>query len=306
MGTEFVLHLYSASEEHASLAARSAFEEVDRVEKLLSHYSPSSELSRINREAACRTVTTDPETYRFLETAWKWSARSEGAFDMTVGKLMKAWGFYGANGNVPERRQLARVRNDVGWEKVRLDGERRTVRFLESGIELDPGGIGKGYAVDRVARLLREQQVRGALISAGSSTIYALGAPPEQPGWKVRIPAAHRNDAVLCSLFLRDTSISTANHTQKYFIDKGHLYGSIMDPRTMRPVEGTLQVCVISTSATDSDALSNALFVMERGRRIRLLEQLPLVSALILMEHEQAWQCETTRWPAQVSLTTET
>ncbi len=304
MGTEFTLHLYAPSEEHASAAARTAFEEVERVESLLSHYRPSSELSRINREAPRSSVTTDPETFQFLETAWEWSRRSDGAFDMTVGRLMKAWGFYGADGSLPARKALAQVRDDVGWEKVRLDPARRTVRFLERGIELDPGGIGKGYAVDRAIHLLRQLPVEAALLSAGSSTIYALGAPPDETGWKVTIPAAHRSESVLCSMVLRDTSISTANHTEKHFVDNGRLYGSIMNPRTLRPVEDTIQVCVISTSATESDVLSNALFVMERKQRARLLEQLPHVSALVLAEGRRAWQHEATRWPAEVSLTT--
>jgi len=178
MGTEYSLYLYAPSREQAAAIARPVFEEVDRVDGLLSNYRPGSELSRINREAFQHDVTTDPETFRFLETCMAWSERSRGAFDISVGKLMKAWKFFGASGAVPSQEQLAAARADVGWEKIRLDRGQRTVRFLAAGIELGPGGVGKGYAVDRAVRILRARQVPAALLSAGSSTIYALGAPP--------------------------------------------------------------------------------------------------------------------------------
>ncbi len=302
MATEYSLHLYARSPEVAKAMAEPVFQEIDRVEDLLSYYRESSELSRINREAAAGEVTTDPETFRFLETAFAWSARSQGAFDMTVGKLMKTWGFFGANGALPAEEKIAAVRNQTGWEKVRLDSARRTVRFLSPGIELDPGGIGKGYAVDRAVKILRARNISAALLSAGSSTIYALGAPWGEPGWKIVVPAPGSNSEqevrTISTVMLQDTSLSTANRSEKYFIDNGHLYGAIMDPHTLHPVEGMLQATAISSSAIDSDAMSNALFVSGPKDRALLMEQRLQDSALVVLENAHH---EAIRWPGEVA-----
>lgn len=307
MGTEYSLYLHARSREEAESIARPVFQEVDRVDGLLSNYQPGSELSRINREAFQHDVTTDPETFRFLETCLAWSERSHGAFDISVGKLMKVWKFFGASGALPTPEELAAAREDVGWKKIKLDRAARTVRFLASGIELDPGGVGKGYAVDRAVRVLRAKQVEAALLSAGSSTIYALGAPPGEPGWKVRVPSAYKGEDTVSTVILRDISLSTANLSEKNFVHDGHFYGAIMDPRTLRPVEGMLQVTVISPSATDSDALSNALFVLEPEGRAALLEQRQQDCALLIQEkqfgqgEQFAAEYEAIRWPAEIA-----
>ena len=136
-------------------------------------------------------MTTDPETFRFLKESLEWSARSDGAFDITVGKLMKAWGFFRRLvrlGHVPSDAELAQVRGETGWKRVVLNAGTRTVRFTAPGVELDPGGIGKGFAVDAAVDAMRADGVHAALLSAGSSTIYGLGAPPDAQGWKVRVP----------------------------------------------------------------------------------------------------------------------
>jgi thiamine biosynthesis lipoprotein len=300
MGTEYSLYTYARSREEADAIAEPVFQEVTRIEDLLSNYRESSELSRINREAAHGDVTTDPETFRFLQTCFEWSARSQGAFDITVGKLMKTWGFFGAKGSIPLAKQLDEAHTQVGWQKVQLDETRRTVRFLSAGIELDPGGIGKGYAVDRAIRVLRKRNISTALLSAGSSTIYALGAPAGEAGWKVRVPAPGEEDTTISTVILRDTSLSTANRSEKYFIHDGHVYGAIMDPRTLRPVEGILQTTVISRSATSSDALSNALFVLGTKNRAWLLDQVPEDSALVVLDNQSSARHEITRWTADI------
>lgn len=301
MGTEYTLYLYARSCEEAEATAQQAFDEIDRIDELLSHYRDGSELSRINHEAGEHEVTTDPEVFRFLESGFAWSERSAGAFDMTVGKLMKTWGFFNARGAVPSDAELGEARSQVGWEKVRLDRQRRTVRFLSPGMELDPGGIGKGYAVDRAVRVLSKAGVRTALVSAGSSSVYAMGAPPGMPGWKIQVPDPSDEGCVVSEIFLRDTSLSTANRSQKFFFEDGHLYGSIMDPRTLRPSEGILQISAIAASALDSDVLSNALFVLGAEGGVSFLEELPQFSALIVSATKTALRNRAIRWPAAVA-----
>jgi FAD:protein FMN transferase len=300
MGTVYSLYIYADSPSQAERYGEIAFAEIDRIEALLSHYRPSSELSRINRAAFVSEVTTDPETFAFLSAAFEWSARSNGAFDISVGRLMKVWGFFGGSGSRPAPADLLVARESVGWGKVVLDRDHRSVRFRSPGIELDPGGIGKGYAVDRAVQLLQALGVPAALLSAGSSSIYALGSPPGASGWKIRVPAANRQQSI-SSVTLTNSSLSTANLTEKHFIADGRLYGSIMNPDTLHPIDGVAQVTVISASAMDSDVMSNALFVLDHDGRHDLLRERPQDAALVLGGPGAGFSYEATRWPAPIA-----
>ncbi len=296
MGTIFSIYLYAPTEREAHTVAQAAFDEVDRVEELLSNYRPSSELSRINREAALGPVVTDRETFAFVATSIGWSARTNGAFDITVGRLMKAWGFFRANGHVPSAAELAEAGRQMGWQKVILNSQERSVRFAADNVELDPGGIGKGYVVDRMVEMLRVEHVTSALISAGSSTIYAIGAPPGKRGWKVQIPDPEDHQRPISTVVLRDTSLSTSACTEKYFVLDGHRYCHIMNPHTLKPVEDMVQTTAIHPSATASDALSASLFVLGPEASLHLLKGMPEASALLLAGHGRVEHCTSVRW----------
>jgi thiamine biosynthesis lipoprotein len=169
-------------------------------------------------------------------------------------------------------------------------------------MDLDPGSIGKGFAVDRVAALLREQGITSALISAGGSTLYAIGAPPGSAGWPVNVPDPRHLDSrhggtIASIILLKDSSLSTGACTEKFFIKDGHRYCHIFDPRTMRPVEGMLQTTVIDPSATDSDALSTVVFVLNPEASRRLLATHPDSKALIFSQHSSGPDCFAINWP---------
>jgi FAD:protein FMN transferase len=297
MGTGFTLFLYDTDARHAAAVSQEVFEEVDRIENLLSNYREGSELSRIVREAAAAPVTTDPEMFRFLEESESWSRNSGGAFDITVGRLMKTWGFFRHDGRIPSEEELQALRSVTGWEKVKLDAAARTVRFSGPGIELDPGGIGKGFAVDAAVRILRADHVVSAMLSAGSSTIYGLGAPPHRKGWRVVISGPLPSQRTLSMITLRDTSLSSADCSHKSFAQDGHVYCHIMDPRTMHPVEGRIQVSIVDPSATASDALSNVLFVDPPKKSFAVLRQFaPEAEAIVVSEEGDRARCATYRW----------
>ncbi len=297
MGTEFTLDLYAAAQSAAEDQANLAFDEIDRLEDLLSNYKPTSELSRISREAGNGAVTTDPETFHFLERSLFWSERSSGAFDITVGPLLKAWGLYQHGGRVPSEPEVQALRDTVGWEKIRLNKDDRGVAFANHRtLDLDPGSIGKGFAVESAVRLLREAGVQSALLSAGGSTLYAIGAPPGEPGWPVKIDDPRSANTLAATVYLKDTSLSTGACTQKYFIKDGHRYCHIFNPRTMRPVEGVLQTTVISPSATDSDALSTVVFVLPPEASRQVLKDLPNTQALIFLGPAPASGCVAINW----------
>jgi thiamine biosynthesis lipoprotein len=291
MGTVFTIDLNVPDQATAEQDTDLAFEEIDRLEALLSNYRPSSELSRISREAATAPVVTDPETFRFLDRSLYWSRVSNGAFDITVGPLLRAWGFFFHQGRIPTQTELNALRDKIGWRHVVLDPETRTVSFTNhQAMELDPGSIGKGFAVDSVVKLLREHGVTSAFISAGGSTLYAIGTVPGTAGWPVDIPDPRAPGKIATSILLKDTSLSTGACTEKFFIKNGHRYCHIFDPRSMRPVEGMLQTTVINPSATDSDALSTVVFVLEPSASRRLLASMPETQALIFNQSSQSNQ----------------
>lgn len=303
MGTEFMLYLYSTNPAAAAAASEEVFEEIDRIEQLLSNYRDSSELSRINQNAGAGAVTTDPEMMDFLQQSEHWSRASNGAFDITVGRLMKAWGFFRYDGRIPMDAELEDLRAVTGWEKVKLDPAARTVQFTSPGIELDPGGIGKGFAVDAAVRILRADHITAAMLSAGSSTVYALGAPPHKTGWRVVVPGPLPSKKTLSVITLRDTSLSSADCSQKNFTVAGHRYCHIMNPRTMRPVEGRIQVSVVAPSATVSDALSNVVFVETPAQSVATLKAFaPDAHALIVSGGAEA-RCTTFQWTSSVDRT---
>jgi thiamine biosynthesis lipoprotein ApbE len=239
-----------------------ALDEVDRIDRLMSHYKADSALSLLNRDASRGPVKVDPELFDFIAEAMRYQRESGGAFDITVGPLMKAWGFFRDEGRVPADNELADARLRVGGARVVLNAEKKTIAFDRAGVELDLGGIAKGYAVDRVVALLRARHIAAALISAGGSTIYGLGAPPGREAWDVEIQDPIDSRKTALTVQLKDRALSVAGSTEKSFEAGGVTYSHIMDPRTGTPVQGVLSVAVLTASGTAGDALDNAFFVL--------------------------------------------
>jgi thiamine biosynthesis lipoprotein len=262
MGTTFSIVLYGSDRAAMNEAVDAAFEEAHRLDALLSNYLPESEWSRINREAAARPVEVSPELFRLLSDCIEYSRASEGAFDLTVGPLMRAWGFFGGERHVPPPDQIREALALVGYRHVQLDPDKRTVRFDRPGIEIDPGGVGKGYAVDRMVAILRARGIRNALVAASGSSVFGLGHPPDEPrGWPIRIadPWDHRKNAA--QVFLKDLSLSTSGSYEKSFRAGGHRYSHIMDPRRGVPAESAVQVTVLTPAATDSEVWAKPYFI---------------------------------------------
>jgi FAD:protein FMN transferase len=267
-----------------------AFDEVDRIDRLMSHYKADSAVSRINRDAARGAIAVEQELFDFIAAAMRYTRESGGAFDITVGPLMKAWGFFRGEGRLPADDELAGARGLVGSAHVTMNASGRTIAFDRAGVEIDLGGIAKGYAVDRVARLLEERGVAAALISAGGSTIYGLGAPPGRQGWEVTIqdPIDHRRTVL--NVQLKDRALSVAGTSEKSFEAGGMTYSHIMDPRTGRPVQGVLSVAVLARTGTAGDALDNAFFVLGPDGSRAYLQRLPGTEAIFFLPTSvRAW-----------------
>ena len=261
MASAYAIVAYGEDASALPRILEAAFDEVDRIDRLMSHYQPESPLSRLNREASHGPVPVDAELFAFIAESLRYSRESEGAFDITVGPLMKTWGFFRGGGRLPSPAEIEDVRARVGYAHVRLDPEARTICFDRPGIELDLGGIAKGYAVDRVVALLRREGVAAALVSAGGSTIYGLGAPPGRDGWDVTVQDPAGGDRPALTVSLKNRALSVSGSSEKSFERDGVRYSHIMDPRRGRPVQGVLSVAVLTQTGTAGDALDNVFFV---------------------------------------------
>src|SRR5438270_5957244 len=167
MGSTYSIAIYGKDRVAMEAAVDAAFDEVRRLDDMLSNYKPDSEWSEVNRNAAERPVKVSPELFRLLSACQEYSREGEGAFDITVGPLMKVWGFYNGSGHLPHRAEIQAALTKVGYRHILLDAANLTVRFDRPGMEMDPGGIGKGYAVDRMVDVLKKNGVAIALV-AGS------------------------------------------------------------------------------------------------------------------------------------------
>jgi thiamine biosynthesis lipoprotein len=264
MGTTYTVALYGTDRFVLDAAVEDAFEEVQRLDLLMSNYRPDSEWSKLNREAPRTAVRVSEETFDLLARCLDYSRRSEGAFDITVGPLMKIWGFYKGSGRIPHRAEIRTALARVGWRRIRLDPAARTVRF-DAPVEIDPGGIGKGYAVSRMVKILKSRGISSGFIIAGRSSMHAIGAPPQEPrGWRVEIPNPGGRNKAGFVCFLKDQSMATSGSTEKFFNVGGRTYTHIMDPRTGYPAEGMLQVSVVAPDAIDSEAWTKPYFILGR------------------------------------------
>jgi thiamine biosynthesis lipoprotein len=265
MGSTYTVELYGCDRVKMEAAADAALDEARRLDDLLSNYRPASEWSEVNRLAAEKPVKVSPELFRLLSDCVAYSRASGGAFDISVGPLMKVWGFYKGTGHLPHRAEVEAALSKVGYRHIHLDPAAQTVWFDRPGVELDPGGIGKGYAVDRMVDVLRQKGVQIALVAGSGSSIYGMGAPPSEPrGWRIEIRNPWNTDKTAAEVFLKNMSLSTSGSYEKFFRAEGRIWAHIMDPRTGFPARGSIAVSVIAPRTIDSEAWAKPYFVNGR------------------------------------------
>ena len=265
MGSTFSIAAWGSDRGTLTAAVESALEEARRLDRMLSNYRPDSEWSEVNRTAASRGVAVSQELFDLLAACVRYSEQSEGTFDITVGPLMRVWGFYKGSGRMPHRSEVRAALARTGYKFISLETTTRTVRFEKPGLEIDPGGIGKGYAVDRMVKILREAGISSALINAGGSSMFGLGAPPEEPrGWKVVIRDPKIADRHVSELFLKNQSMATSGSYEKFFQVGKRIYSHIMDPRTGFPSQGMYSVSVLAPRGIDSEAWTKPTYIQGR------------------------------------------
>lgn len=276
MGTVFEIVAYGTSPERTDRAIEQAFKEVIRLDHMMSDYIPSSDLSRLNRTAHYKAEPVPADLYKVIQQSLAYSRLSAGEFDITVGPLARMWKAEIRDGTVPTAAEEQKLRRCVGWRKIALAPPDR-VEFRSPCMAIDLGAIGKGYAVDRAAAVLRSEGIHRALISAGASTFYAMGSPPGKSAWVVHLrdPSGKLGPEVKLS----GNSVSTSEQPRDPEPGKAP-FGDIIDPAKGVPVKTSYSVSVVAGSATASDALSTTLLLMGPARGKVLVRKLPQVAAI--------------------------
>lgn len=266
MNTRFELVLHGGDPVALRAAGEEALREITRLEGLLSAFQATSEIAHINARASAEAVRVSPEVFDLLVQARELWEMTTGALDITVGSLMRCWGFWGASGKFPNSSDIEKALDSVGMQHVELDSTHRSMRLGRGGMTLDLGAIGKGYAIDQAVEILKENGVCSGLLHGGTSTTYAIGSPPEQSAWRTAISAptamVGKLSASLPTIEIRDESLSVSSVAEKSFKVDATTYGHVIDPRTGWPVAGAALSAVVSPRAITSDALSTALLVM--------------------------------------------
>jgi thiamine biosynthesis lipoprotein len=244
MGTVCALHVYAAEQVQAATAFASAVAEVERIERKYSRYDPRSLVSAINRAAAIGGgVDIDDETAALLDYAFACHAKSDGLFDITAGLLRRVWQF--SSGRLPDVESVRSLLPLIGLEK--LDWRRPVLGFRIAGMEIDLGGIGKEYAVDRVASLLRDATIERGLIDFGGD-MTVLGPHPDGRAWTVGLRDPRHSDTTIAEIAISRGSLATSGDYERCVKIGGRRYGHILDPHTGWPVEGLASVSALAAS----------------------------------------------------------
>jgi FAD:protein FMN transferase len=276
MGTVYEIAAYDEFPAHASLAIDKAFAEIVRLDAVMSNYQPESDLSRLNRNGHLHAEVVPPDLYKIIEESLKYSRVSGGMFDITVAPLVDLWKAALRGARVPTDAEREKLNACVGYEKVELIAPDK-VEFHSPCMRIDLGSIGKGYAVDRAVDILRANGIHDALIDAGQSTIYGMGAPPGRHAWEVHLrdPSGRVDPQVMLS----ENSVSTSEQTPPSVLGN-ETAGHIIDPQNGKPLETKYAVSIVAKTGTASDALSTTLLLVgpEKGKAV--VKQVPDTAAI--------------------------
>jgi thiamine biosynthesis lipoprotein len=267
MATRFEIVLHGDNTSGLRAAGEEALAEIEKLEDQLSLYRPTSEIAHVNARAAAGPVRVTPSLFALLLEARRLHELTGGAFDITIAPLVRCWGFMGGQGRMPRQEDVEIAMRQVGMRYVELNEQELTVQFAREGVMIDLGAIGKGYAIERAAEVLRENEVTSALLHGGTSTVYAIGHPPDAKHWDIALehpPEPLPSGAVPPFVHLRDEAMSVSAIWGRSFHANGELYGHVLDPRTGYPAKAALLAAVVSSSATETDALSTALLISGR------------------------------------------
>jgi FAD:protein FMN transferase len=272
--TVVTVTVYSNSKQKATEAVDNTFKELDRLGKLLNFYSEDSEVSMINRYAGIKPVKISNETLEVIDKALSISKITDGAFDITIGPIVKLWDF--EKQILPDDKSIKEKLKLVGYKNVIVDKARSTVFLQKKGMQIDLGGIEKGYAVDRAVNLLKQNGITAGIIAIGGE-VKPFGIKPDGGPWKVGIKNPHqksKEDEIFAIVNLTGKAISTSGGYQKFFVKDGKGYHHILNPATGYPAYECQSVSVIADDAPDG--FPTGIFVLGPQRGMEVLRKIGL------------------------------
>jgi thiamine biosynthesis lipoprotein len=276
MGTRCAVELWSEDRARGEAAISSVFDDMKRIDRLMSTWKEDTEISQVNREASKHPVKVSPELFRLLQVSVEYSELTHGAFDITYASVGYLYDF--KKGVHPDSAAIARALPGINWRHMRLDAEKSTVFFTRPGMRIDLGGIAKGHSVDRGIEILRKQGITRAMVNAGGDT-RIIGDRFGKP-WVVGVRDPDHEGKVFLRLPLTDTAFSTSGDYERYFDEDGKRFHHIIDPKTGDSARKIRSVTVISGSATRTDALTKSVFIMGAEEGIAFINTLPDVDAV--------------------------
>jgi thiamine biosynthesis lipoprotein len=282
MGTRFKIILYATNKKAADDAVNSAFGRIAALDRMMSDYRDDSELMKLCAKAGGDPVEVSDELFDVLMRAHNLSKRCDGAFDVTVGPLTRLWRQSRKSGKLPDKETLDKARDLVGYDKMTLDDKKHTVRLTKAGMQLDLGGIAKGYAADAALKALKDKGCSRALVAAGGD-IAVNDAPPDAEGWKIGIaPLEDPESTPKKYLILHNAGVSTSGDAEQFVEIEGKRYSHIVDPKTGLGLIGRMSVTVVAPNGTTSDSMTKIVAVLGPEKGMKIIDDTEGVSAFML------------------------
>jgi thiamine biosynthesis lipoprotein len=278
MGTLFRILVYAPDEAKARMASKQAFARVSALNAIMSDYLSTSELMQLCAKAGGEPVTVSDELFFVLSRAQEVSRRSDGAFDVTVGPVVRLWRRSRKTQRLPDAEKLKAARALVGYKNVILDEKARTVKLLKPGMQLDLGGIAKGYAADEALKVLAKHGLTRALVAAGGD-VAVRDAPPGKPGWTIEIAAVDPKKEEARRMVLANAAVSTSGDAEQFVEIDGKRYSHIVDPRTGVGLIGRMSAAVVAPNGITADSLTKVVAVLGPKKGFAIIEQTKGVSA---------------------------
>jgi thiamine biosynthesis lipoprotein len=280
MGTLVTVTAVAFDTQVGDRAVQAAFDEIKRLEQLLSTWRSDSELSQVNAEAGRRPVNVSRETIEVVRRSLDISRLTHGGFNIALGPAIEAWSVTERQ-QIPDDRALEQLKLLVDWTSIQLDQKAQTIYLPRKGMRLDVGGVGKGYAADRAVEVMKRAGAKGGVVAL-SGDIKAFGVLAERTGFPVGIRHPRDEGALIGMIDLQDEAISTAGDYERFFERDGIRYHHILDPHTLQPARGCQSVTVIAKDGVMADGLDTGIFVLGPKNGMALVEQLPDVEAIIV------------------------
>jgi FAD:protein FMN transferase len=278
MGTRVYVQLWADDPVKANAAIDAVMAEMHRIDALMSHYKPDSQLSQINAHANSGPVQVDKELFDLIKLSTHYSQITEGAFDITYASVGYLYDY--RRHIHPTEEQIKKALPAVNWRNMLLDEEHHTVRFEHPGMRIDLGGIGKGYAVDRGVGILKARGIQHAVVTAGGDS-RILGDHLGRP-WLVAIRHPDNPKKVVTRIPLSDTAMSTSGDYERYFDEKGVRYHHIIDPRTGHSASKVRSATVLAPTATQTDGMSKTAFVLGPEKALEIINRMPEYDAVFV------------------------